>query len=371
MSRGVLSSLSKAGLIGILVSLLYLTILEPFSILEIPKLKTQDLFFSARYFLTRPQPILSDIVLITIDDESIEKIQERWPFRRKVYAQLLEKITASQPRLVGFDFIFSGKGEPSDDFLLSQALAKSGQTILASVVDLDGNYILPLDELVASAQSVGTVNKLLDRDLNVRRSNLMYLDKDGNVVSWSWETEIMISLLNLDRTRYQITPKSIQFESGRFFVPFYDSNKRWTMINYRANLKEIDHIPLWQALKSKDLASRLADKIVLVGATSQVLHDYYHTPLGLMPGVVVNLNLLGNLLARDFIKKIPMGFNMLFVFLLVFLASYLSIRENVLRSFVILALATASFLVGFFILFENNYLGDYLTPFLGGWVIFT
>ncbi|MBI4394994.1 MAG: diguanylate cyclase [Candidatus Omnitrophica bacterium] len=371
MNKLFSSSLWKAAFVAVAASLLYLILLEPFSLLEIPKLKTQDLFFRARYVLAPSHPIWNQFFLIIIDDESIKRVHERWPFQRRTYAQLLEKITASNPRLVGFDFIFSGKGEPADDFLLAQALERSGKTVLASVIDTEGNHIRPLSEFAVAAQSFGVVNKLLDRDLYVRRASLIYRDEQGNRISWPWEVEMAISLLGLERAEYQITPSGIQFEAGRFSIPFYNSKREWQKINYRLNLKDIDHTPLWQALESKDLGSQLEGKIVLIGTTSRILHDDYHTPLGLMPGVIVNLNWLENLLARDFLKRIPTVFNILFVFLFVAFAAYLSLRENVLRGFVILVLITAGFLGGFFILFWKNYVGDYLTPFLGGWAFFT
>jgi len=372
MGRNHLSSLLKSALIGLFVSAFYLGILHPFSLLEIPKLKTQDLFFAVRHLFVQPRSVLKDIVLITADDESIEKIHERWPFKRRIYAELLNRISAANPRLIGLDFIFSGKGEPSDDFLLSQAIQESGKVILASFVDAKRNYVLPLEEFRTKAQASGVVNKLLDPDLHVRRAGLFYRDKEGKTVSWPWEVEILISFLGLERGKFELTHDGVFFNSRtnktNFFVPVYDH--KGMMINYRFNLNDIDRIPLWKALEAKDLSDRLRGKIVLAGATSKILHDDYHTPLGLMSGIVVNTNLLANLLAKDFLKKIPLFLNVSFVFLFVFLASYLGLEGNVLRSLILLSLATGVFFGGFFALFANNYLGDCFSPFLGGWLSF-
>jgi len=372
MSRDGVSSLLKSALVGLLVSIFYLGVIHPFSLFEIPKLKTQDFLFAARHFFNRNPSVLNNFVLITVDDESIEKIHEKWPFKRRIYAELLNKITAVKPRLVGFDFIFSGKGDPADDFLLAQALHDSGKVILSSFVDAQRNFVLPLEEFRAEAQASGVVNKLLDRDLNVRRAGLFYRDKGGNVLGWPWEVEIMISLLELDRAKFEIAHNGVLFKSkiGQevFFIPLYDS--KGIMINYRFNLNDIEHLPLWKVLEEKDLEKRFSGKIILAGSTSKILHDYYHTPLGFMPGIVVNMNLLANLMAKDFLKKIPLTVNVFFVFLFVFVASYLSLNGNVLRSFILLSLASVIFCGGVFILFLNHYLGDYFSPFFGGWITF-
>ncbi len=372
MSRDTVSSLLKSVIVGLFVSIFYLGIIHPFSLLEIPKLKTQDFLFATRHIFNRHAPILNDFVVIAADDESIEKIHAKWPFKRRIYAELLNKITAANPRLVGLDFIFSGKGEPADDFLLAQALEDSGKVVLASFVDAQKNFVLPLQEFRAGAQASGVVNKLLDQDLSVRRAGLFYRDREGNILGWPWEVEILISLLELDRTKFEIMHNGVSFSSkvgqGNFFIPFYDS--KGMMINYRFNLKDIEYLPLWKALEEKDLSKRLGGKVVLAGATSKILHDYYHTPLGLMPGIIVNMNLLANLVTKDFLKKIPLALNASFIFLFVFLASYLSLNGNVLRSLVLLSLVTGAFFIGVFILFMNNYLGDYFSPFLAGWITF-
>ena len=372
MSRDQLSSLLKSVLISLVVSLFYIGVLQPFSLLEIPKLKTQDLFFAVRHFFVQPRSFLKDMVLITADDESIEKLHERWPFKRRVYAELLNRIAQAKPRLVGLDFIFSGKGEPSDDFLLSQAIQKSNNVILASFVDLQKNFVFPLDEFRYGAQASGVVNKLLDTDLNVRRATLFYRDNQNNVIGWPWEVEILISFLGLERGKFEPTNNGVLFnppnQKANFFIPLYD--RKGMMINYRFSLDDIDRIPIWEALQAKDLSARCQGKIVLVGATSKILHDDYHTPLGLMPGIVVNMNLLANLLTKDFLKKIHPFFNTIFIFIFVFIAAYLGREGNVLRSLILLSVATAAFFAGFFALFVNNYLGDYFSPFLGGWLSF-
>src|SRR4051812_39834482 len=57
------------------------------------------------------------IVLITVDEESAQKLQFRWPWSREVLALLLEKIAPYKPRVVSLDFAFFGRStrRESDD----------------------------------------------------------------------------------------------------------------------------------------------------------------------------------------------------------------------------------------------------------------
>ena len=132
----------------------------------------------------------------------------------------------------------------------------------------------------------------------------------------------MIPLLKLDRARYQVSAKGIRFEGseaeGRtLLIPSFDS--RGAMINFRFDLNDVKPIPLWQVMERKDLEERLNHKVVFVGATSRMIHDLYHTPLGLMPGIVVNMNLISNILMKELLRKTPLIIDLFFVAALTFL----------------------------------------------------
>ena len=59
----------KAGSIGVLASLIYLFILQPFSLLEVPNLKFQDLSFNLRRRIPHENPLKGRVLLVTVDDE--------------------------------------------------------------------------------------------------------------------------------------------------------------------------------------------------------------------------------------------------------------------------------------------------------------
>ncbi|MBI4549852.1 MAG: diguanylate cyclase [Candidatus Omnitrophica bacterium] len=372
MRRSAVSPVVKALLAGIAAAAFYSGVAQPFRIFEISQLKTQDLFFAARHLIPRTNPLLKDIFLIVVDDESIDRVQERWPFRRRVYAELIEKASAAKPRAIGLDFVFAGKGEPLDDYLLSEAIQDSGNVILAAFVDPEGNLLMSLKEIRKGAQGSGVVNKLLDKDLYVRRAKLFYRDQAGKVVAWPWEIELLIQLLGLDRESFRILGRGVSFKSlkdgGEVYIPFH--NRQDTAINYRVNLEDVPHLPFWKAMESKDLASMIEGKILLSGANSRGLHDYYQTPLGMMPGVVVNLNLLLNILSGDFLHRLPPAADSFIVSLFVFLATWMGVKFDVLRATGMMTVVTALIWAVFFAFFCFNLTGDYFTPFLAGWVSF-
>ena len=342
--------------------------------LEIPKLKTQDVLFSARRPITPQSPILKDFFLITIDDDSVEKICEKGPFKRHHYAELIRKISAAGPKAIGLDLIFSGKSDPLDDALLEQAIETSGKVILAAFVSSNQDYILSLSELNRAARGSGVVNKLIDRDHVVRRARLYYRDQTGKlVVAWAWEMELLFQLLNLHRNDCQVLASAIRCsqpseqEKSVVFPLYSGSDSR---INYRYVLADIPHMPLWKALKTESFASEFKDKVILVGSTSQVLHDYYRSPLGMMSGIMVNINTLISLMTQDHLKKLHVLLDLFILGVFVFIAAFLGFRLDILRGLTAMAVASAVLSGLFFVLFCFNYLADCFTPLASGWVVF-
>lgn len=364
-NENYLSGIIKSVCASLLLIIFYLGIIKPFSILEPPILKAQDLFFKIRSQIVKLPPILDQIVLIVIDDESIEKLNQKWPFQRKVFADLLDHITKANPRVIAFDFVFSGKSDPVDDFLLSRALESAGQTVLASFVDTNGNYILPYQEFLSAAKAVGIINKVQDRDLGVRRASIIYPDARGQSVGLPWEFEIA-KIVNGWREN-DLTVTNQRIKADGFTIPLYDKK---ILINYRFDSRQVHSIPFWKLAHNQNITSTFSGKIVLVATTSKVLHDFYHTPLGLLPGVVINLNLLVNILSNDFLRQLPLAVPVLSLFLFSFGGIYLSLQFGVLAAFLIFAGASCLFLFLAFLSFFNNYLFDYFTPLLFGWLCF-
>lgn len=352
--------LLKPALISLVLAVLYLGLLRPFGILEIPIFRTQDLLFKIRNQVIKPPSILDQIVLIVIDDESIERSNQKWPFKRKVFADLIGELSKAKPRVTAFDFVFSGKSDPVDDFLLAHSLEHAGPVVLASFVDTNGNYILPYHEFLSKETAVGIINKVQDRDLTVRRANLVYRDREGKSVARPWELEIASVLAAKSRP---VPRNDIPGGTAKDTVS--------TIINYRFDFGEVNSVPFWKLSQNPNLYSGFTGKIVLIGTTSKVLHDFYPTPLGLLPGVVINMNLLANLLSNDFAKPLSVFFSFFCVFLFSLLGVYLSLHAGVVTAFLSLAGASFLFLGLAFILFLNNYLFDYFAPLLFGWFSFT
>ena len=117
----------------------------------------------------RAQPVLPDIVVLEIDNESVAQLG-RWPWPRSVHAKLLEQIARAKPAAVVYDVLFT---EPNaDDAALARAIALS-PTYLPVLLEDAGRdaprvVVEPVAPLARAAAGLGHINLEVDSDGIVR-----------------------------------------------------------------------------------------------------------------------------------------------------------------------------------------------------------
>ncbi len=109
----------------------------------------------------------SNIVMVNIDDESVEKLG-RWPWPRSQLAKGIDKINAANPRIIGLNIIYS---EPSESAALRE-LGYLAQELAGLATDEGSGKVTEALEAVNKARS------RLDSDSKLAES----LEKSGKVV---------------------------------------------------------------------------------------------------------------------------------------------------------------------------------------------
>ena len=206
---------------------------------------------------------LSNLVIVKIDDESINKIG-RWPWDRSVFASLLEK--TKNAKVVGIDVSFFEKS--NNDSSLVQQLSKMDNVVLASEVAESVIYGPIFNS------STGYVNLFTDYDGITREVNFG-LSKEIRPFA------------------FEIYKKA--WSNNAIF------NKEIKIINF-ADFRD-NSISVYDAL-TKDFDFK--GKIVLIGATAPNLHDNYFVPTSkgiAMSGVEIHASILQNLIVGDFLKS--------------------------------------------------------------------
>jgi adenylate cyclase len=340
--KGILIGAAAAILVGLLTHS---------GLLETIELKTLDLRFRSLP-PTPPAELPDDIVIVEVDQDSIEqvytRINYRWPWPRLFYGTMIDFITAAGAKAIVVDIFFSEPDIERDisgaesDAALVDATARSGRVTHACVLKQKGlpppedeetallaspvppGAILPADmpgpryasaalpsaALTQASRSVGFANASLDDDNVIRRIPLLLPYKNATLINTAlagaWDV--------LGRPDITIGPDALHLGATRIPTqPDYTAYLWW----YRAEDRHVSPfpaVPAYAVLKAQtEVASGLEpslppdtfkDKVVYFGSTATALFDSKATPLShAVPGVRIQATALANLLRGDAVRR--------------------------------------------------------------------
>ncbi len=293
----------------------------------------------------------SDVVIIDIDENSLGKFGQ-FPWNRKVFADILDKINESNPKAIGFDIFFTEKDKqspdeiiksygliPSDiaelqklkspDEIFSEKLkqSKSIIAVLGSNVPSHSNYNRkakarflskggnPKEFTYSYPYSIGSL-EVLEKDVKGLGS-ISFLDQlDGIIRSLPLVVQFdkkIFPTMGLEMVRVGSKQKNIYVElnevgiqriSARPYKINSDPNGIiW--IKYKKSDKN-QFISAGDVYDGKFQSDFFTDKYVLIGASAQGLFDLVKTPLGItVPGVEVHANVIENILDQSYLIRNP------------------------------------------------------------------
>lgn len=261
----------------------------------------------------------SPIVIVSIDEDSFDELEFQWPWPRSLHARFLDTIRQGQPAAIGFDILFSEPSAlgPKDDQALGEAIGRAGNVVLAAAWStVDGGFYQkenlnpPIPIIRNQAAGFGPVNLVLEHDAMVRRAKLS---------------------LNFQGTTYPgFDALLYQTAQHLGFPPLSDSDPNF-LINFRGGTHTFETVPYYRVLNGEIPPEYFRDKIVLVGATSHLLHDLYSTPSatgGDMPGVEIHANILETMIQGIHLSRSPASFPLLCMIIGSMLAVWL---PNIIR----------------------------------------
>ncbi|MBT7902880.1 adenylate/guanylate cyclase domain-containing protein [Candidatus Woesearchaeota archaeon] len=230
---------------------------------------------------------LDAIVIIEIDDSSINSIGH-WPWKRSVFANLINNI--EDAKVIGVDISFFESTTPDEDNRLSNAIQNVNLVLPSEFFTFektdDGNFVggrllKPIEQF--SKADTGYVNVLTDFDGITRAINL-----DLSSDEKSFDEVLYSKFWNVELTTKQ-------------------KQKRF-LINYVGAPGSFKSYSAKEVLAGKIAPSAFKNKLVLIGATSTDLHDSYFVPTSkgkAMPGVEIHANILQTLITKKTLSIAP------------------------------------------------------------------
>lgn len=265
-----------------------------------------------QYMLLRPtEPRSERIAIVGIDEEDLQSIGQGY-VPDLVYAQLLGKLKAMQPRAIGLDIYRDLPFEPGYQQLVEVFASTPNLVGIEKVVaDSSRSAVDPPPMLKAKGQ-VGANDLIFDEDSRVRRSLLSLRNKQGETV---YSFGLYLALLYLDAEG--ISPKIVEgtdnwWQFGnQVFVPFQsndggyiraDAGGYQVLLNYAGPAKHFEMVSLMDILSDRVSPEWGRDRIVLIGSVGESFQDLFSTPYTKSPsermtGVEIHAHIISQILS--------------------------------------------------------------------------
>lgn len=248
------------------------------------------------HLFTPPYSESDEVVVIAIDEATLQAVEDPWPWPRQYYGAMLNRLNELGVTAVGFDIQFVDEMSPEGDNYFANAIAGSKRVVLGSdVVERSTEYFTgiivmePISQLTEAGAISGSVGLDPDIDGIVRKPP----DYSPSFFGQLAGEGAVLPQANGDFIRYR--------PSG-------------------SSLKKISALQLLieGGVRSEDLSGKFAiigwdTKAVVDANNGQV--DRFRTPLsrfggGTLSGVEVHATLLRNALRNDWVSSVPPVANM-------------------------------------------------------------
>lgn len=347
--------------------------------------------------------ISKDIVLLKIDDYSLEKINS-WPIPRDMYADVINRLNHFGSKVLAFDILFSEEVASCNDISPDDGFAaaidsfqnNNGRIVLAYSSDhanyndrkffneVPGELFMNILESRQEDENVSIVPSKISKanwpieKLLVPEPDLGFLnsEEDFDGVFRRYRVFANIDSLffpSLGYRAYQsFTDANNMFHvtKGREVILEFEDKKeiklnekgetkiRW--IGYERNFRTISLYDLISAdLTDPKLKDLLKNKIVFFGSTAYGAHDLRNTPIDtIQPGVYTHMNFTEMMLQKFFYqpKDQSVSYSLAFLFSsMIILLLFMTFKRAALDLIVLLGIVGGLFYLDFIYFLPQGY----------------
>jgi CHASE2 domain-containing sensor protein/CheY-like chemotaxis protein len=272
------------------------SVLGAFRVLE---WATFDRLFRSRL----PEPVDQRIAIVTIDEVDLTQVGD-WPIPDGVLAQLIDKISAEQPRVIGLDLYRDLPEEPGHQQLVK--VFESTDNLIGVEKAIGDDPVAPPPTL-EQVDRVALADLVEDLDGKVRRALLVAGDKSRMglgtrlAIDYLEKQGIELQEIDTEKRHYQLdralfvplTGKEGAYQGGSL----EDYGGYQIFANYRRLEQGFETISLRDVLADRIPPDLLKDRLVLIGPTAPSTNDFFLTPFGNIPGVEIHAQIASQILS--------------------------------------------------------------------------
>ena len=226
-----------------------------------------------------------------------------FPWSREIWALLLDQLFNAGARLVMFDFMFGKPGPGDAEFRAALERYRDKVILVANYDAASQVFVWPHAGLIPDAERDDRAGfaVFFPDTLDGRVRSARYLISDRQLIGFppnpdqqifaSLSARALEKLGRADAIPRELKPKLLRFSSYAAYRP-------------AVSLAELFDPAIWNANYKGGAAFK--DKIIIIGAASQIAHDFVDTPADPnLPGPVLHLHAIAAALDGEFLSITP------------------------------------------------------------------
>ena len=305
--------------------------------------KVENISYDAYQSFFIEKSTFEDVVIIDIDEKSIGEIGQ-FPWRRDIFADLIQKLNQYGVSVITFDVFFSEEDKQNPKKILEEFNINND-----NVIDSDEKLLESIQLSNVVLPVLGDISMYNKNNSSKPKTNIISKGKDASNYTYSFKNKItslekfnnaakgvgtisyldspdavlrsvpiflkiaddIWPALSLETLRVLHGHKSILINSDETGINLIKTRKYQIKpnpnaivhINYKKFNRE-NYIPAVDVLNLKINENKLKNKIVIIGSSAQGLFDFVKIPNGnVIPGVETHAHLIENIINNDFIIK--------------------------------------------------------------------
>jgi adenylate cyclase len=292
-----------------------------------------------------------DVVLVNVD-EPFFKAYKSFPLRRTDIAQIITNLKALGAKVIAVDMLMDFPSSYNEDPALAKALSDAGNTILVAQGEFRDRKFVKINyptEALDKASASAYTNIQSNSSLVTTLSRLkIYPEMTAEKGGWPFAVKAAAMFLGvepkLDGHTLVLGELRIPLDHQNLlyidFPPLPSGNR---FLSQSAGVSALEFLDISQLDENErmELEFWVKDKIVVLGDTSEVSHDWFDTPVGMVYGVEIIADCVGSILKGGPLRAVgPMAASLLVLLWLAAMLGLAAIHSRpVLRAFAVLVLA--------------------------------
>ncbi|MBF0421383.1 MAG: CHASE2 domain-containing protein [Magnetococcales bacterium] len=291
---------------------------EVFSLLEEQTISLRHLFrqnYGDQQLMAFPK----DKIVLINTDEAFFKEYKSFPLRRTDIGKIAENLKTLGARVIAIDLLMDFPSSYNEDKPTADSFKKGGPVLLVSQADIrNGTFERlnpPTAELAAVSQNgytnIGSQSSVVTSLSRLR----VYPEIASKAKTWPYAVKALAMYLGVEP---ELGPGVLRFGPG-LSVPLDHANNIHIdfpvlppgsrFLSQSAGFSALDFLKI-EGKSEEDLYElgfAVKDKIVLLGDTSEVSHDWFDTPVGMVYGVEIIADAIQTMLKGGTLRPATIG----------------------------------------------------------------